>query len=79
MAEHRIDASWVGSYGGGRPSTLRGQVSSQGAVVALLEGFGVRGKPVRAEIGGRADEGRLTFTGTLDNGVQITGSATRVR
>lgn len=79
VAEHRIDASWVGSYGGGRPSTLRGQVSSQGAVVALLEGFGVRGKPVRAEIGGRADEGRLTFTGTLDNGVQITGSATRVR
>jgi class 3 adenylate cyclase len=79
VAEHRIDSSWVGSYGGGRPSTLRGEVSPQGAVVALLEGFGVRGKPVRAEIGGRADEGRLTLSGTLDNGVQITGSATRVR
>lgn len=79
VAEHRIDSSWVGSYGGGRPSSLRGEVSPKGSVVALLEGFGVRGKPVRGDVEGRADEGRLTFTGMLDNGVRITGSATRVR
>ncbi len=76
---HRIDSSWVGSYGGGKPSTIRGQVTPQGTVVALLEGFGVRGNPIRADVGGRADEGRLTFSTTLDNGVQINGSATRIR
>lgn len=48
-------------------------------MVALLEGFGVRGNPIRADVGGRADEGRLTFSTTLDNGVQINGSATRIR
>ncbi len=76
---HRIDSSWVGSYGNGKPSSIRGQVTAQGAVNALMEGFGARGNPVRVELGGRADEGRLSLSGTLDNGVQITGSATRVR
>jgi len=76
---HRIDSSWVGKYGGGKPSSIRGQVAATGTVNALFEGFNLRGNPVRGEIGGRADEGRLSFSGTLDNGVRIDGSATRVR
>ena len=55
------------------------QEGATGTVNALFEGFNVRGNPVRGEIGGRADEGRLSFSGTLDNGVRIDGSATRVR
>ena len=77
--KHRIDASWVGKYGGGRPSSMRGQVSGTGTVTALFEGFGARGKAVMSELGGRAGEGRLSFSGVLDNGVRIDGSATRVR
>jgi hypothetical protein len=77
--KHRIDASWVGTYGGGRPSSIRGQVSGTGTVTALFEGFSAKGKPVMSELGGRAGEGRLSFSGVLDNGVRIDGSATRVR
>ena len=77
--KHRIDASWVGKYGGGRPSSIRGQVSGTGTVTALFEGFSARGKAVMSELGGRAGEGRLSFSGVLDNGVRIDGSATRVR
>ena len=77
--KHRIDASWVGKYGGGRPSSIRGQVSGTGTVTALFEGFGARGKSVMSELGGRADEGRLSFSGVLNNGARIDGSAIRVR
>ena len=77
--KHRIDASWVGTYGGGRPSSIRGQVSATGTVTALFEGFGARGKSVMSELGGRADEGRLSFSGVLNNGARIDGSAIRVR
>ncbi len=77
--KHRIDASWVGNYGGGRPSSIRGQVSATGTVTALFEGFGAKGKSVMSELGGRAGDGRLSFSGVLDNGVRIDGSATRVR
>jgi class 3 adenylate cyclase len=77
--KHRIDASWVGAYGGGRPSSIRGQVSATGTVTALFEGFGAKGKSVMSELGGRADEGRLSFSGVLDNGARIDGSAIRVR
>lgn len=77
--KHRIDASWVGAYGGGRPSSIRGQVSATGTVTALFEGFGAKGKSVMSELGGRADEGRLSFSGLLNNGARIDGSAIRVR
>jgi hypothetical protein len=77
--KHRIDASWVGKYGGGRPSSIRGQVSATGTVTALFEGFGAKGKSVMSELGGRADEGRLSFSGVLNNGARIDGSAIRVR
>jgi class 3 adenylate cyclase len=77
--KHRIDASWVGTYGGGRPSSIRGQVSATGTVTALFEGFGAKGKSVMSELGGRADEGRLSFSGVLNNGARIDGSAIRVR
>lgn len=77
--EHRIDASWFGTYGGGRPSSIRGQVSATGTVTALFEGFGAKGKSVMSELGGRAVEGRLSFSGALNNGARIDGSAIRVR
>jgi hypothetical protein len=79
VAQHRIDSSWVGQYGKGKSSSIRGQISPRGGLVAQMEGFRPGGKSVMGDLEGRADEGRLTFTGMLDNGVRITGSATRVR
>ena len=75
----RIDSSWVGRYGGGRSSTIHGRIDAQGVITALFEGFNTRGGQVRANLDGRAGEGRLTFSGKLDNGVLVSGSATRVR
>ncbi|MBK6394946.1 MAG: adenylate/guanylate cyclase domain-containing protein [Betaproteobacteria bacterium] len=77
--QHKIASSWVGSYGGGKSSTIRGQLTPQGSVNALFEGFGTRGNPINADIGGQVADGRLTLAGTLPNGVRITSSATRVR
>ena len=76
--QHKIASSWVGSYGGGKSSTIRGQLTPQGSVNALFEGFGTRGNPINADIGGQVADGRLTLAGTLPNGVRITSSATRV-
>ncbi|MFO1281499.1 MAG: adenylate/guanylate cyclase domain-containing protein [Burkholderiales bacterium] len=79
VEQNRIDSSWIGSYGGGKPSTMRGQLTASGQVNALFEGFNLRGQPVRGDIGGQVADGRMTLSGTLANRAQITATATRVR
>ena len=79
VAQNRIDSSWVGSYGGGKPSTIRGQLTSGGQVNALFEGYAVRGNSVSGDVSGRVNEGRMTLSSSLPNRAVITATATRIR
>ena len=79
VARGNIDSTWVGKYGGGKPSQFRGQLSPQGAIVGLYEGFTQRGERASGQLVGQAGDGRLAFSGSLSNGVLINCSATRVQ
>lgn len=79
VERNRINASWVGSYGGGKASHFRGQLTPQGSVQAIFDGFTTQGLPISGDVSGQVIEGRMTLESMLPNRVRISGTATRVR